>query len=245
MRKTAIIVVVAASVLTVCGCKDAKDKAVPAADTVADTPDTDTADTDTVAAVPDTVAADTPSKPVAKKPKPVITTFTDRRDGKVYRKVEINGQVWMAENLNYAGIRSACYENKADSCSKYGCLYNWATALKACPAGYHLPSDKEWKTLTSYVGSNAGTKLKSPQYWISYIDSDSGVPAGSYEYEFSALPGGYGCCGRFINAGYEGNWWSATAPRPCGACPTQPFNAVRMLKSMSMREFSCNGTCKR
>ena len=137
------------------------------------------------------------------------TQFTDTRDGKVYRIVKIDRQVWFAENLNYAAKGSKCYEDSAEYCAKYGRLYDWVTAKKACPAAYHLPSDDEWTALVNYAGrvKNAGTKLKSSTGW----ESDKGVPAGTNEYGFSALPGGYGnSVGYFINAGNYGLWWSAT-----------------------------------
>ena len=139
---------------------------------------------------------------------PSVTTFTDKRDGKTYKMVEINGQVWMAENLNYAAEGSVCYENKAGNCAKYGRLYNWYTAMKACPAGTHLSSDEEWKALVNYAGGRekAGTKLKSSKGW----ESEKGVPAGTNEYGFSALPGGVGYSdGRFYNADSIGIWWNA------------------------------------
>ncbi|MBA7584634.1 hypothetical protein ES708_26591 [subsurface metagenome] len=34
----------------------------------------------------------------------------------------------------------------------YGVLYNWPAALNACPTGWHLPSDEEWKQLEMYLG---------------------------------------------------------------------------------------------
>jgi uncharacterized protein (TIGR02145 family) len=143
------------------------------------------------------------------KPAPSsVSTFTDKRDGKVYRIVEIGGAVWMAENLNYAAEGSVCYENKAGNCAKYGRLYNWYTAMKACPAGTHLSSDEEWKALVNYAGGRekAGTKLKSSKGW----ESEKGVPAGTNEYDFSALPGGVGYSdGRFYNADSIGIWWNA------------------------------------
>jgi uncharacterized protein (TIGR02145 family) len=137
------------------------------------------------------------------------TQFTDTRDGKVYHIVKIDRQVWFAENLNFAAEGSKCYDNKAENCDKYGRLYNWETALKACPAGFHLPSDDEWTALVNYAGGEetAGTKLKSSTGW----ESEKGVPAGTNEYGFSALPGGYGGSdGYFFNAGNIGHWWSAT-----------------------------------
>jgi uncharacterized protein (TIGR02145 family) len=134
------------------------------------------------------------------------TTFTDSRDGKVYRKIAIGGQTWMAENLNYAAKGSKCYNNKAENCAKHGRLYTWETAFTACPAGTHLPTDKEWTILVDYVGGDemAGTKLKSVAGW----NEDGG---GMNDYGWSALSGGYGYSdGRFITAGSCGHWWSAT-----------------------------------
>jgi len=65
--------------------------------------------------------------------------------------------------------------------------------MSACPAGWHLPSDDEWTQLTDFVGdsSTAGTKLKSSTGWESF----SGVPKGTDDYGFSALPGGGGRLG--------------------------------------------------
>ena len=133
-------------------------------------------------------------------------TFKDSRDGKTYKTVKIGVKVWMAENLNYAAEESVCYKNKAANCAKYGRLYNWETANKACPAGYHLPSDEEWIALVDYAGGEekAGKKLKSAKGWNKKGN-------GTDDFGFSALPGGGGNDnGYFDNTGNNGDWWSAT-----------------------------------
>ena len=143
-------------------------------------------------------------------PSDTDTTFTDKRDGKVYKKITIDKQTWMAENLNYAANSSVCYENNTGNCEKYGRLYNWATAKMACPAGWHLPSDAEWTTLTDNVGGSetAGKKLKSSAGWN---DDEGKSGNGTDDFGFSALPAGYrGSVGDFGYAGYRGYWWSAT-----------------------------------
>jgi uncharacterized protein (TIGR02145 family) len=168
--------------------------------------------------------------------KPPVSTFTDSRDGKVYKIVKIGSQVWFAENLNYAAEGSVCYgeggtvamengqffsppkilspDEVQTNCAKYGRLYNWETALTACPAGTHLSTDKEWTTLVDYAGGEkkAGMKLKSSMGW----ESSKDVPTGTDEYGFSALPGGYSGndsvfdYGDFYNVGEHGHWWSVS-----------------------------------
>ena len=34
----------------------------------------------------------------------------------------------------------------------FGVLYNWTAAKEACPEGWHLPSDAEWKELETFTG---------------------------------------------------------------------------------------------
>ena len=61
----------------------------------------------------------------------------DERDNHVYKTIEIDGWVWMAQNLDYADSvrtpslleKNACYKYEPDSCSKYGRLYTWAAAI--------------------------------------------------------------------------------------------------------------------
>ena len=133
-------------------------------------------------------------------------TFKDSRDGKTYKTVTIDGKTWMAENLNFAAKGSKCYEDKDANCAKYGRLYDWNTALKACPAGYHLPTDDDWTELTDAVGGSktAGTKLKSAAGW-----NEDGN--GTDDYGWSAVPGGIGDYGGdFGGAGMKDLWWSAT-----------------------------------
>jgi uncharacterized protein (TIGR02145 family)/uncharacterized repeat protein (TIGR02543 family) len=179
-------------------------------------------------------------------PTPTITTFIDGRDGKTYKKVAVGDQVWMAENLNYNATGSVCYGNSADSCAKYGRLYNWETAMNGasssaanpsgvrgvCPVGWHLPSGAEWTTLTTFVGgtTKAGTKLKSPLYWRSY----SNIPEGTDEYGFSALPGGDGLSGGgFYYAGDDGHWWNATENDGGGSALTRSMSYNRESVGMS------------
>jgi uncharacterized protein (TIGR02145 family) len=133
-------------------------------------------------------------------------SFTDTRDGKVYKTVKIGIQTWMAENLNYEAEGSKCYDNNPANGQKYGRLYDWEMAKKACPPGWHLPSDEEWQELVNFAGGKeiAGTELKSASGWNSNGN-------GTDEFGFAALPGGYGSSdGGFGNVGEYGGWWSAT-----------------------------------
>lgn len=155
-------------------------------------------------------------------------SFTDARDGNVYQTVIIGNQEWMAENLKYLPEVSEPQEivpmephyyvydyfgndvmgaKATANYDIYGVLYNWEAALTACPAGWHLPGDDEWTTLTDYLGGFlvAGSKLKEvgTAHWES-PNADATNESG-----FTALPGGF-VTWAFIDIGQQGFWWSAT-----------------------------------
>lgn len=90
-------------------------------------------------------------------------TFTDARDGQVYKYTTIGKQVWMAENLRFDD-GSWCAE---DTCSVKGRIYEFENALNACPTGWHLPSGDEWNELFNSVGGadSAGMRLKATAGW--------------------------------------------------------------------------------
>jgi uncharacterized protein (TIGR02145 family) len=143
----------------------------------------------------------------------------DPRDDQFYRTVKIGAQTWMAENLNYKTSEGSwCYDNKEANCDKYGRLYNWYTAIKACPKGWHLPSNGEWDKLYRFADGTNGTKspyksetagkyLKSKEGWSDYKGKSGN---GLDVFGFSALPGGYGDSdGNFSYVGSHGRWWSS------------------------------------
>jgi uncharacterized protein (TIGR02145 family) len=144
-------------------------------------------------------------------------TFTDNRNGKEYKTVKIGTQTWMAENLDYQTDSSWCYGDNAANCAKYGRLYTWTAARKACPNGWHTPSRREWGDLaiaaggtdTYGTGGTAGIKLKSKTDWKDKYAGKSGN--GTDDYGFSALPSGIRYpVGRFDGAGNEWtSWWTS------------------------------------
>ena len=112
------------------------------------------------------------------------------------------------------------YNNTTANGTTYGKLYNWYAVVGIhdtdpntpnkilAPTGYHIPTDAEWTTLTTFLGgeSVAGGKMKETgtAHWIS-PNTDATNSSG-----FTGLPGGYrDGGGTFPNIGY-GIWWSSS-----------------------------------
>lgn len=111
--------------------------------------------------------------------------FLDKRDGQVYKTIQIGDQVWMAQNLNFNALMSSCYNDSTEYCEKYGRLYTWMSAMDTarvfttnakgcgydrycdpdiilpaqgvCPEGWHIPSSEEWNVLSVAVGESPST----------------------------------------------------------------------------------------
>ncbi|MCQ2122296.1 MAG: hypothetical protein MJY78_10785 [Fibrobacter sp.] len=107
----------------------------------------------------------------------------DTRDNQVYRTITIGKKTWMAQNLNYDYVvpeetTTWCYEGKSSNCEKYGRLYDWRTATKACPSGWRLPVTAELYDLATLVVEKGGD-LRSAEW-----------DGGKDTYGFSAIAAG-------------------------------------------------------
>lgn len=160
-------------------------------------------------------------------------------NGNTYETVKIGNQIWMAENLREkSGINvsfnileiteeykwsdytkfkfQVCYYNNDENniYQGYGAFYNYEAAIAACPEGWHLPSDEDWKKLEKTLGmseeeanstgfrGNQAIKLKSTFDW----KSDSN---GTNSVGFNALPAGSPTDDGFGRGGCT-FWWSST-----------------------------------
>lgn len=130
---------------------------------------------------------------------PYRGTFTDERDGQVYKYTTIGKQVWMAENLRYKASYSECYDVLGDSCETLGRYYLFVEGGKltfeiqkidvslfetVCPEGWHVPSNEEWTDLIEIMGDKVATRLKGNRFWGFYND------LGTDDCSFGALPAG-------------------------------------------------------
>jgi uncharacterized protein (TIGR02145 family) len=172
-------------------------------------------------------------------------------DGNVYHTVAIGTQTWLVENLNttkyndgtaipnvtYADWYSIStpaycyyYDSPVTYKDTYGALYNWyaVNTGKLCPIDWHVSTEDEWNTLTTYLLNNGynsdgstnknwyAKSLASTTNW----DASTEVAAvGNTDYSdkrnatgFTALPGGYrDFNGTFYRIGISGYWWTSTA----------------------------------
>lgn len=115
--------------------------------------------------------------------------ITDKRDGRKYRITTIGNQTWMAENLNFRSSDSYCYADDSTNCEKYGRLYKWNAAVHACPDGWGLPGDDDFKMLIETAGLKS---LKSKSGWISHNPKRKNAAYnGTDDYGFTLLPTGF------------------------------------------------------
>lgn len=136
-------------------------------------------------------------------------SFTDARDGKVYKTVTIGKQTWMAENLAFKAPTGCwAYSNNETNVKMYGYLYDWETAKNVAPAGWHLPSEKECKKLIDFLGGkfNSGEKLKAANTGEETVNRNR----GNNESGFTGLPAGRYAMGKFEGVGIFWVWWTST-----------------------------------
>ena len=130
-------------------------------------------------------------------------TFTDNRDGKAYKWVQIEDQIWMAENLAFEpnSGTSRAYNDDESNGIKFGYLYDWNTAKKVAPNGWHLPSKNEWALLIRNLVKNSE---RQDMYYV-FEQIKKGAPSG-----FNALLGGSLNLDKFEGLNSDTYFWSST-----------------------------------
>ena len=175
--------------------------------------------------------------------------FKDNRDGKIYKWLKFGDQIWMGENLNFTGDNGfqihitddtewvnnkngsgwSYYNNNPDYATTYGVLYQWEAAKKACPEGWHLPSDDEWSILDEFLslngyscdgiigGKKTAKSLATATGWeysdIPYSIGNTDYPEYKNKTGFSVLPAGTRSYhdGKFHSIGSSTGLWSSTS----------------------------------
>ena len=136
-----------------------------------------------------------------------------------------------------------------DSCDptvaleEYGRLYNWYAVNDSrglCPAGWRVPAESDWHSMTSSLGGSsvAGEKLKSTYGW-----SYSGQ--GTNESGFNGMPGGkrQDGSGYYSSAGDRGTWWTSTPYSSLARHVELKFNSNGVTNSYSDRETGYSVRC--
>jgi uncharacterized protein (TIGR02145 family) len=131
----------------------------------------------------------------------------------------------ITDNATWAALTTGAYSdysNTPANSTTYGRLYNWCAVdnnvdtrvvsnggKNVCPTSWHVPTDTEWTTLTTFLGGEggAGGKLKETgtTHWAS---PNSGA---TNETGFTALPGGFRSdSGANDQMKIFGHWWCST-----------------------------------
>jgi len=155
-------------------------------------------------------------------------TVKDARDSNEYKTIGIGTQMWMAENLNFDyKVADSTYGNTyykvcGSFCGRY---YTWAAAMDSagvysgnskgcgfqktctvktpargvCPEGWHIPTQGEWKTLYSAMGSTPYA-MQANGMW----------PDATDDYGFFAIPVGYISDNGTYSGNTEAAFWTST-----------------------------------
>lgn len=164
-------------------------------------------------------------------------------DGNSYKTVKIGDQWWMCENLRvkqfqdgsaitnignidqdsvWANATAPAYSVLNDTL--YGCYYNnfaVQDSRKLAPAGWHIPTDEEWKTMEKTIGMSQSQSNQLA--WRGTNEAElllnknlegwqtGTVPFGMDTYDFSILPAGCRLFSGEVTSGFTAFFWTATS----------------------------------
>ncbi|MCD4696409.1 MAG: hypothetical protein K8S16_09245, partial [Bacteroidales bacterium] len=138
-------------------------------------------------------------------------SIIDLRDSQSYSTVQIDTQCWMGENQNIGTmiqgtntmtdnsiIEKYCYNNDPVNCTTFGGLYQWNEMMQyttqqqvqgICALGWHIPTDVEWTTLSTFLGGESVTGGKLKETGTTHWNPPN--TGATNESGFTAIPGGF------------------------------------------------------
>jgi uncharacterized protein (TIGR02145 family) len=146
-----------------------------------------------------------------------LTFFAcEKTEVRHYETIEVNGLIWMAENLKETTLNDGTPLTLEDgtpydpSTYPYFCpnlhgylyTYNQVATNQLCPVGWRMPRLKDFESLVLGLDTmGAGDDLKSTDFWE--------VP-GTNTIGFNAYGSGYYASGEYVNYMVSTAFWTAT-----------------------------------
>ena len=126
--------------------------------------------------------------------------------GPLASKRMADGNEWTTANLNVNASPSYCYDDAEQNCRRYGRLYTWESAQRACQSladGWRLPTDAEWRQMAKRYGG------------VIDDSADKGRAAGTALLSggtsgFNAVFGGSRIDGKYERVEAHGLYWTAS-----------------------------------
>jgi uncharacterized protein (TIGR02145 family) len=136
---------------------------------------------------------------------------TSTTDARPASKRMPDGKLWTTSNLNVDVQPSYCYDDVKANCDRYGRLYTWESAKRACQSlgdGWRLPTNDDWRQTAKPFGGVRD-------------DSDDGGKAaftalmtgGRSGFE-AVFGGGRRVDGEYARLDAHGLYWTASASDP-------------------------------
>ncbi|MCF0172532.1 MAG: hypothetical protein HUJ91_02190 [Bacteroidales bacterium] len=148
-------------------------------------------------------------------------SFTDPRDGRGYFYEQFGDLDWFTENLAWEG-KGSVFADAPVMNHILGRYYTWLEAKESCPAGWRLPTNADWESLSEVI---CDERMAFDVEWTGaasavtcdvYFNGERFWPFSvnnSHEakYAWNPLPCGYrqNNSGQCLCVSEYGMWWSA------------------------------------
>jgi uncharacterized protein (TIGR02145 family) len=137
-----------------------------------------------------------------------LSAQEQKTSGRVYSSKRMaDGKEWTTHNLDVKIVPSYCYGDTDLNCRRYGRLYTWESAPRACQSlgdGWRLPTDTEWRQMAkAYGGVSEDSEDKGKAAYKALV---AGGSAGFH----ALLGGGRSEDGQYARLEAHGFYWTAS-----------------------------------